>query len=432
MESHSLLVGAAEVDITPPVGTPMVGALVPRPSQGIDDPLLAKAVVIESAGNRIACVALDLATLPRRHGDAAVRLASRRTGIPEDRIVWTATHTHTGPIAEPEVYLGQTTDADLAWIGRLPAQFADAVEAAARALRPARLSRMRGYCEGVAASRRIRYKDGTERNAWMLPRGSGGVQSIGYASIADPEVNLLCFDDDSGRPIAIVWSFACHTNANFGPRFSADYPAVTAARLRERYGPGVVSLFLPGACGDVNPLVRWRELGSRLADELIARLETRAPSDAPAPVQAVKQEVIVPARPFRADEEQRRLASGWSPDLLDWFRASEALLKSRGEPSIRTLVQAWRIGDTGFASVPGELFVDWGLAMKAASPFPWTFPVELGGDYIGYLVTESAERGGGYEPLHSWVSRTGPDGARQLVNSAQVLLKRLWSEEVRP
>ncbi len=432
MKTGPLLVGAAEVDITPPIGTGMVGALKPRPSIGVDDPLMAKAVVIESGGVRMACVSLDLATLPRRHGDAAVRLAAQRTGIPEDRIVWASTHTHTGPIAEPEVYLGQTSEADLAWLQRLPGQFADAVEAADQARQPARLSRLRGYCEGVGGSRRLRFKDGTERNTWMLPRGSGGVQSVGYSSLADPELILLCFDDAGGAPIAVLWSFACHTNANFGPRFSADYPAVAAARLRERYGPRVISLFLPGACGDVNPFVRWRDLGNRLADELIARLETRSPSSDPAPVQAVKQEIVIPARPFRADEEQRRLASGWSAELLDWFRTSEAHLRARGQTEIPTVVQAWRIGDTGFASVPGELFVEWGLALKAASPFPWTCPVELGGDYIGYLVTESAERAGGYEPLHSWVSRTGPDGARQLVDAAGGLLKRLWNEEARP
>ena len=49
---NSLAVGAAEVDITPEVGTGMVGALVPRYSKGIQDPLYAKAMVIESEGVR--------------------------------------------------------------------------------------------------------------------------------------------------------------------------------------------------------------------------------------------------------------------------------------------------------------------------------------------------------------------------------------------
>ena len=40
-----LLVGAAEVDITPPVGTALAGSTTPRTSVGIDDPLTIKADV---------------------------------------------------------------------------------------------------------------------------------------------------------------------------------------------------------------------------------------------------------------------------------------------------------------------------------------------------------------------------------------------------
>ena len=94
-----MLAGAAEVDITPAIGTAMVGALVPRFSEGIDDPLMAKALVLESGPLRMAVVALDLATLPRRWGDACVSAAAAKTGIPPEHIVWCATHTHTGPIA---------------------------------------------------------------------------------------------------------------------------------------------------------------------------------------------------------------------------------------------------------------------------------------------------------------------------------------------
>ena len=45
--SGRLLVGAAEVDITPPVGTALAGSLGPRTSVGIEDPLTARAIVLE-------------------------------------------------------------------------------------------------------------------------------------------------------------------------------------------------------------------------------------------------------------------------------------------------------------------------------------------------------------------------------------------------
>ncbi len=251
-----------------------------------------------------------------------------------------------------------------------------------------------------------------------------GVSMVG-ALTPRPSIGILCFDGEDGAPLAVLWHFACHTNANFGPRFSADYPAVVAQILQDRY-PGVASIFLPGACGDVNPVMGWREIGTQLGREIVAQLEGRKPRrDAPA-LDAVKKTLTVAARRFRPDEAERRRASGWSKDLQKWFVASEKLLRQRGETRLTSVVQALRIGDVGFASVPGELFVEWGLAMKAASPFPWTYPVELGGDCLGYLVTESAEKTGGYESLNAITSRTDCKGAKRLVDASGICLDQLW------
>ena len=85
--SQQLMVGSAQVDITPPPGTPLAGSLKPRVSTGIDNSLYASAIVIESGGRRLAFVALDLISLERGFsGDEAVRQASEVTGIAEDHI----------------------------------------------------------------------------------------------------------------------------------------------------------------------------------------------------------------------------------------------------------------------------------------------------------------------------------------------------------
>ena len=96
MESP-LMAGSAEVDITPPVGVLMAGNLKGRPSTGVDDPLHVKAVVLESGGERLVCVTYDLVGLPREEGDRCLVEAARKSGLPAERIVWAATHTHTGP-----------------------------------------------------------------------------------------------------------------------------------------------------------------------------------------------------------------------------------------------------------------------------------------------------------------------------------------------
>jgi neutral ceramidase len=43
--ADELRVGAASVDVTPPVGTPMAGYYAERLSKGVHDPLFVKAIV---------------------------------------------------------------------------------------------------------------------------------------------------------------------------------------------------------------------------------------------------------------------------------------------------------------------------------------------------------------------------------------------------
>lgn len=424
MTNH-LSVGAAEVAITPPVGTALAGSLNPRLATGVDDPLTIKAVVLESGGTRLAYVLLDLIALRREEGDAAVAAASGRTGIPADHIAWAASHTHTGPYTLP---LFGKDAVDRKWLAGISDRFALAVERAQQRMRPARMSRERGYCLKMIHNRRLKFKDGREINTWLLHGGEADVQCLGAAAPVDPEVGIVCFDDEQGAPIAILWHFSLHTNANFGPRFSADYPGVVAGRLRERFGAGVVPIFVPGAQADINPLASYRQVGDELATVIIQRLDQRQPGQGRTKLGALKAEVVVPWRDLTVDQEKRIKDSQWPADAQDAFRKELELMRKAGVREDRTVLQAWRIGEIGFASLPGELFVGWGMKIKAESPFPWTFPVELGGDYIGYLVTPQAWQAGGYESLICRSARPSVEGVALMVAKAQELLNRLWNE----
>jgi hypothetical protein len=424
-----LYVGAAEVDITPPVGTGLAGNLKPRPSVGIEDPLTFKAIVLESGGVKLAYVLADLIALSRATGDALVAAAASRTGIPASHIVWAASHTHTGPYTWPE-----SLATDQAWLAGLPEKFARAVELAHAARRPARMCLERGYCSSVGHNRRLKYKDGKEVNTWLLHHGEEDVQCVGAAAPIDPELGILSFDDEQGVPIAILWHYTLHTNTNFGPRFSADYPGVVAGRLRERFGEGTVPIFVPGAFGDINwdvPDVgsdrrAHRVVGDRLAAVILDRLERRKPRKCEMRLAALKADVTFPFRDYTVDQEPKIMASQWYPEQKEVFREAVKFWRQDGRRTGQTIVQAWRIGDIGFASLPGELFVQWGLKIKAESPFPWTFPVYLGGDCQGYLVTEQAWQAGGYESLINRYSICSVEGVATLVDTALALLGKLY------
>src|SRR5215213_1641214 len=90
-------VGAAQVDITPANGTPMGGYYKFRPVGGVLDPLYAKTIVLEQDGERAAFVVLDLSTTTRPLVAAARQLIEQQSHLSADRVMISATHTHSGP-----------------------------------------------------------------------------------------------------------------------------------------------------------------------------------------------------------------------------------------------------------------------------------------------------------------------------------------------
>jgi hypothetical protein len=58
--------------------------------------------------------------------------------------------------------------------------------------------------------------------------------------------------------------------------------------------------------------------------------------------------------------------------------------------------------------LPGEPFVEIALAIREASPWPFTAVVGYSDDYIGYIPTDRAFENGGYETSPGRWSRLAP------------------------
>src|SRR5437868_12833326 len=89
-----LRVGAAAVPITPAVGTPLAGYYNARAAEGVNDDLFAKALVIEQDGSKVALVVCDLISMPRAVAENARIAIQDLTGLPPERVMISATHTH--------------------------------------------------------------------------------------------------------------------------------------------------------------------------------------------------------------------------------------------------------------------------------------------------------------------------------------------------
>jgi|LSQX01.3.fsa_nt_gb hypothetical protein len=428
MVKNKLLVGTSEVDITPPVGTPLAGSLKPRISIGIEDPLYVKSIVLESNGERLAYVVFDLVKLSREFGDAFVSMASEKTGIPASHIIWTTSHTHTGPYTTPTSTKNDNVNMD--WLTSLCGKAVESVVVADSSKKPARFSRQRSFHYGLGHNRRVSFKGGKVINTWNLQQAPEEEQSLGSSGFTDPEIGILAFDDEEGNLMSVMFHFTLHTNTNFGPRFSGDYPAVVASRINERFGKQVVTLFLPGTFADINSNdLKHRAVGDKLAEKIIPALEKRNPKDSPLKLSAIKKEVVVPRRDFGSAQEKRISDSGWSEESQQYFFNELEQIRKEGKKEDVTVLQAWRIGDIGFTSLPGETFVESGLKIKKESPFGWTYPVELGADTLGYLVTKKAWLEGGYEPLVTRGNRASAEGVEMMVDKVIEMLNELSKEK---
>jgi hypothetical protein len=90
-------------------------------------------------------------------------------------------------------------------------------------------------------------------------------------------------------------------------------------------------------------------------------------------------------------------------------------------------VQVIALGDqVAWVSLPGEVFVELGLAIKQDSPFPHTIIAELANGAIGYIPSRRAYAQGNYEVVSA---RCAEGSGELLVDAAVRLLKQLHAEQ---
>src|SRR4051812_40492497 len=100
-ERTSFRVGRGSVDITPPVGTPMLTPQRPpfevKLADAAHDPLHVKAVVLAAGDRKAALVVCDLTSIPLELIEAARRQIGATTDLDPLSVMISATHTHTAP-----------------------------------------------------------------------------------------------------------------------------------------------------------------------------------------------------------------------------------------------------------------------------------------------------------------------------------------------
>lgn len=461
VHGQELMVGMAEADITPPTGFPMAGYYHERLAEGVEDPLKAKAVVFRQGDQAAAFVVADLTGIARDLCVEVRRRAAVKTGIPESQIVVSATHSHTAPDYTAHLfrYLQEPSagdDAVESYSAKLIDGCVDAIVRADASVQPSLVDVGSGQQQTpISFNRRFVMTDGSVRT-WQRLSNPNVVRAAGPI---DPEVGLLRIRSADGKQTkGMVSSFALHLDTVGGKRWSADYPYFIEQSLRASLGEEVISVFGIGTCGDINHSDPNRSernktdfIGNSIAETIQAALPLLQTVETPrlqvrtATVELPMSNVSV--QQLRRAEELIPIArSGGKVDFFELVSAYKAVVldqlqhespRTDGESLLSWgLSHTWGgVGDAlpvdvvtmtlgrdaAIVFLPGEVFVELGLAIKQASPYRTTLIIELSNCVeTMYIPTRAAYAGGSYEVTNSAVR---PGAGEMLVEAALKLLR---------
>jgi neutral ceramidase len=395
----TLKIGIAEVNYTPKVGFALVGNYRgdDYASRGVHDSLFAKALVAsDGKGMKVAVLTIDICMLPKEPVEFMRAYIASKTDIKPENVMIMATHSHSGPpsdLSDPNTkeYLSKA---------------ADAVVLANDRLKQTILSVGRSKESRISHNRRLKCKDGTTHMCWE--KFEPGFVLEPWGSI-DPEVITISFKQE-GKETGVLVNFGCHATTLTGNNwlYTADYPGYLAESIRRVKGKDFMSLFCNGCCGNVTQ-VDYR-VGFPDTYQECQRIGYILGVSA---LEAMRNEKVVSSDKIIVSKEMVPLSRiDITDEQLAWAEAVMKKVEKEGMPPIQAdglpdaqyakdwiemrknqdvidsvEVMAIRIGDIAFVGLPGEIFNEFGIDIKAKSPCKNTIVTGLTNDERSYFPT---------------------------------------------
>ena len=414
--------GTAAVDITPTQFPVRVnGMFTERTADRALDPLYARSVALDDGRMQIVFCVVDSCIVPRGLVDEAKQLVEEQIGLSTDRMIVSATHTHSAPAAMD--CLGTRKDPNYAqW---LPGKLAESMVEAVGNLQPARIgwasiddwehTHNRRWILRLDRTGRDPYGDRTI-HANMHP-GHLSPNVIGPSGPVDPELSLFAVQTREGQPLALFANYSQHYYGS--GLLSADYFGAfcrqIAHRLKQPSSEGpFVALMSQGTSGDL----MWMDYGavrkgwsmeqyaSEVADYALRAYEQIEWHDH-VPLGMVEQQLVLdwrrpnPQRLAWAEDHVNKLDDRLPRSQQEIYAMEATILHEA--PRAELKLQTIRIGGLGIATFPNEVYAITGLRLKAHSPFESHFNIELANGGDGYIPPLEQHALGGYT---TWPART--------------------------
>jgi len=487
-KNEELLIGWATRDITPDRPVNLCGQFHMRISKGVQDPVTMTALSITSGQEALVWVSCDLVFIPGEVlSQCRENLRRRLPAFPVDKLIMSATHTHTAPDAagfwHPPPPAGVMTTAEYREF--LSDRIVDAVVESWNSRKPGMISWGYGHAV-VGHNRRAVYFDDlskrpgfvdqpgtkTEKNARMYGN-TNDPQFSGLEGYVEHGVNLLFTFDQEKRLTGAVFNLPCPSQETEGMEvISADFWHEVRTELRKRHGE---KLFLLPQCapsGDLSPHLMYnkaaeqrmlklknrtsrQEIANRMAtafDEVLqwAKNDIQEQVALKHTVRPVKlPRRLISEKEFRYAQaglaELEKIPPSPEADASVALRHDSALFarkfrckrilaryeEQKKSPTLPVELHVVRLGDVAFATNPFELFLDYGLRITARSPAVQTFLAQLAaGGWGGYLATRKAEEGESYSAC-LYCNEVGSEGGQQLVEETVKTMNELWAADAK-
>jgi len=380
-------------------------------------------------------------------------VSDRAPGLDGRKVMMGATHTHTAPVLS-EGYHPEPKPGVIR-----PSEFVDfLVERVTSVVVDAWDKRTAGGVSWVLShaaigfNRRVVYDDGTS----VMYGDTNSPHFLGLEGTHDHAIEMLFCWDESANLTGIMINPACPSQVVENEYFiSADYWGAVRQQVWAKYGETVFVLGLCSAAGDQSPrdLVRrgrgepdmraeagLEEKGRRIRRAVDYVIEkARAGIRTQVPFEHVVEDLELPAikvTPEQAEfaRDQREVLRGKENprktdaiQIIRWERILDRFGQQADEPKFPMQLHVLRLGDIALATNQFELFLDYGLRIKARSKAELTFLAQLTCGRGGYLPTRKSVAGGGYGASVT-DGLVGPDGGDALVERSVELINELfWS-----
>ena len=425
-----LRIGWGKTDITPgrPVG--LIGMGRRRIAEGAVDPITATVLALESVDangtviEQAMLISCDLISI-RRVTMNSVRalLKGRLSDFDADKLIMNATHTHQAPQQQSGssrgIYNLKENEKPEGWMtgdeyrAFMAARVADAAAKAWETRRPGGVSW--GIDQAVVGfNRRIVDLDGKAQ----MSRRTQRPNFAHVEGIEDHTLSLLFFWTAKRELTGMIINVASPAQSYQGSnKISADFWHDVRDEIARRYSDDVFVLPQCAAAGEGFPVsgiqhraqvvmaerrgISWRR---ELARRIVAGVDRALP---------VSRKHIEQHVEFRHTVDRIRLPEKDPP------APPFVVLDPVDDVELHLL----RIGDVGMATVPFELFIDYGMRIQARSKALMTFTVQLSCGHSEYIPSKRATQGGGYSAEKYLV---GPEGGRLLVDECLQRLNPFW------